>query len=156
MTNDKDKKPELKNFEVETAFEDSAHERHVFTVTINGNEYKGHFHDEKIHWFHPHPQQTLDEVKLKKVETSIHKLLNKHGVSSGIEEFEIDKAFEDRMHERYQFTLQVFGEEFKGFVHEEEIQWFHPHPKQRLEDEHVQAIESDVQKMVDKHESDRV
>ncbi|MBS4199215.1 hypothetical protein KHA93_06045 [Bacillus sp. FJAT-49732] len=50
--------------------------------------------------------------------------------------------------------MQVFGEEFKGFVHEGEIQWFHPYPKQKLEDGHVFAIESEVHKMVEEHESD--
>lgn len=152
MTKNEDKNIEPKNFEVETVFKDSAHERHAFTVSIKGKEYKGHFHGEKIHWFHPHPQQTIEESNLKKVETSIYKLLNNHGISSGIEELELKKAFEDRIHERYQFTLQVFGEEFKGLLHEGEIQWFHPHPKQKLEDKHVVTIESEVQKMMEQHQ----
>ena len=54
------------------------------------------------------------------------------------------QAFQDRLHERPQVTFKVMGEEFKGFVHEGEIRWFLPHPKQRLKDEHVEAIEREI------------
>ena len=58
------------------------------------------------------------------------------------------QAFEDRPHERRQVILKVHGEEFKGFVHEGEIQWFHPHPHQKLKDEHVEAIETEIHEKV--------
>ncbi|KAB2328676.1 hypothetical protein F7731_24445 [Cytobacillus depressus] len=156
MSKDQDKQPKLKDFEVETVFEDRPYERHAFTVSIYGNEYKGHFHDEKIHWLHPQPKQILGEIKLEGVEKSIHKLMREQGISSEIEDFEIEKVFENQMHERYQFTLQVFGEEFKGFVHDGEVQWFQPQPMQKLKDKHVLAIESEVQHMVKEYEGGSV
>ena len=73
-----------------------------------------------------------------KIENKIRELLGEHGVSSGIDDIEMTQVFEDRLHERRQVTLKVQGHEFKGFVHEGEIQWFHPHPKQKLNEEHVE------------------
>ena len=38
--------------------------------------------------------------------------------------------------------LLLKGVEFKGHFHQSEIEWMHPHPKQKLKDEHVEAIET--------------
>ena len=118
--------------------------RHEFSFTVDGDEFKGHFHEGEITWMHPYPKQILGEEKEAKIENKIHELLGEHGVSSGINDIEMTQVFEDRPHERRQVTLKVQGDEFKGFVHEGEIQWFHPHPKQKLKDEHVEAIETEI------------
>ncbi|MBM4765425.1 hypothetical protein [Bacillus sp. B15-48] len=137
-------KPEIKDFEVETVFEDRVHERYAFTLKVDGNEFKGHFYEDEIQWLHPQPQQMIGENEITVIENSVYDLMRQNGLSSGIQDFELKPAFEDRIHERQQFTLQVQGEEFKGFVHDGEIQWFHPHPQQKLDDEHVQVIESEI------------
>ncbi|WP_059172280.1 hypothetical protein [Bacillus sp. FJAT-27445] len=154
MPEEKNEHPDIEDFEVNTAFEDRVHERFSFTFKVNNNEYKGFFHENEIQWHHPHPKQLLGDEKMEAMESKIHLLMRKYGISSdsGIEELEIKPAFEDRVHERHQFTLKVDGEEYKAFMTEGEIQWFHPHPKQKLEDEHVQAIELEIHKEVAKKE----
>ncbi|WP_053364932.1 hypothetical protein [Bacillus sp. FJAT-27245] len=154
MPEDRKETPEIKDFEVDTAFEDRIHERATFTFTINDNEYKGFYHENEIQWLHPHPQQVLDEKQLEAVEAEIHLLMRKEGISdySGIEDLEIKAAFEDRMHERPLFTLMVDGEEYRAFVADGEIRWFHPQPHQKLEEEQVQAIESEIHKEAAKQE----
>ncbi|MFJ7976676.1 hypothetical protein JNUCC23_09695 [Peribacillus sp. JNUCC 23] len=145
---------EIKDFEVETVFEDRVYQRHAFTFKIQEDVFKGHFHKDEIQWLHPHPKQMIGEGKVEIIENTIYELMSQYGVSSGIKDFEIIPAFEDRLHERQQFTLQVQGDEYKGFVHEGEIQWFHPQPMQKLEDDHVQAIESEIHKKMAKQAKD--
>ncbi|MFC7363925.1 MULTISPECIES: hypothetical protein [Bhargavaea] len=133
------------SFEVEPLFEDRPHERLAFTFNVEGDEYKGHFHNEEILWMHPHPKQLIGEETATEIEIVIHRLMSKGGHTVGdIEKIEVKPAFEDRPHERRQFALTVQGEEFKGLVHEGEIQWFHPQPHQKLEDEHVEELENRV------------
>ena len=137
--------PEVRNFEVEQILsEHPAHQRHEFSFTVDDNEFKGHFHEGEITWMHPYPKQILGEEKEAKIENKIRELLGEHGVSSGIDDLEVTPVFEDRPHERRQVTLTVQEHEFKGFIHEGEIHWFHPHPKQKLKDEHVEAIETEI------------
>lgn len=136
--------PIIENFEVEPLFEDRVHQRHAFTFEIQGDAFKGHFHEDEIQWLHPHPKQMIGEEKVEAIEAAIYESMKEHGVTSGVKDFEIKQAFEDRTYERKQFILQVQGEEFKGFVHEGEIQWFHPHPQQKLEEKHVEAIEAEI------------
>ncbi|WP_066290935.1 DUF5342 family protein [Bacillus sp. FJAT-29937] len=150
MPEDKKEKPVIEDFEVEKLYEDRPHERHAFTFKVQGGEYKGHYHEGEIQWLHPHPKQMIGEDKVDTIETKIHSLLRQNGVSGGVEELELMPAFEDRIHERQAFTLQVHGAAFKGFVHEGEIQWFHPHPHHKLEEEHVEAIESEIHEKVAK------
>ncbi|WP_066384115.1 hypothetical protein [Neobacillus mesonae] len=64
------------------------------------------------------------------------------------EDFEVSQLWEGHVHERPQFSLSVQGNEYKGMVHDDKIHWFHPHPKQTLEEEHVSAIESKVFDMI--------
>lgn len=125
-------------------FEGRIHERYEFTFKVESVEFKGYFHEDKIQWLHPHPNQIIDESKVETIESTIYALMEKYGISSGIKDLKIEKAFEGRMHERQQFTFQVQGEEYKGFVHEGDIQWFHPQPQQNLEDDHVESIESEI------------
>ncbi|AXN38861.1 hypothetical protein [Peribacillus butanolivorans] len=153
MPEDKNAKPELEDFEVEKVFENRVHERHAFTFKVQGEEFKGHFHEDEIHWLHPHPKQMIGGSKVDIIETTIHSLMRHYGISKEIKDLELKPAFEDRVHERRQFSLQVQGEEFKGFVHEGEIQWFHPQPKQKLEEDLVEAIESEIHEKVAEHEN---
>jgi hypothetical protein len=155
MSEDKSLKPEVKDFEVGKVFEEHVyHGRHEFTFKVDGNEFKGHFLGDEIHWFHPHPKQIVGESKVEAIESTIHKFLIHHGITSPIKEFEVTPAFEERMHERQQFTLVVDEEEFKGFVHDGEIQWFHPQPKQKLGEKHVEAIESEIHGKIAEQDSE--
>ncbi|MFS0593839.1 DUF5342 family protein [Cytobacillus horneckiae] len=150
MSKDKNAKPILEDFEVETVFENRVHQRYAFTFNVQGDEFRGHYHEDEIQWLHPHPKQMIGESKVDAIEATIHKLMGQYGISSGIKNFELKQAFEERIHERQQFTLQVHGEEYKGFIHKGEIQWFHPQPKQKLDTPHVQAIESEIHEKVAK------
>lgn len=144
MFEEKRDEPELKDFEVKSVFEDRVHERYAFTFKIEDHEFKGHFHENQIQWLHPHPKQLIGEEKIDAIESVIHKLMVEYGISSDTRELEVKPVFEDKAYKRHQFTLKVQGEQYKGFVHESEIQWFHPQPKQKLEDEQVQAIEAEI------------
>ncbi|MGK7377004.1 hypothetical protein ACSFXN_04120 [Planococcus sp. 1R117A] len=144
MFEEKRDEPVLKDFEVKSVFEDRIHERYAFTFKIEDQEFKGHFHEDQIHWLHPHPKQIIGEEKIDAIESIIHKLMVQYGISTDTKELEVKPVFEDKSYKRHQFTLKVQGEQYKGFVHEDEIQWFHPQPKQKLEDEQVQAIEAEI------------
>ncbi|WP_428910804.1 hypothetical protein [Niallia sp. Krafla_26] len=145
MTKENPDHPEVRNFEVENLLSDHPmHKRHEFSFTVDENEFRGHFHDGEIKWMHPYPQQVLGEEKKAKIENKICELLGQHGISGSIDDMEMKQVFEDRPHERRQVTLTVQGHEFKGFVHEGEIHWFHPHPQQKLNEEHVEAIETEI------------
>lgn len=148
MSEDNHTKPKIKDFEVETVFENRIHERYAFTFKVEGNEFKGHFHEDEIQWLHPHPKQIVGEYKIEAIESTIYDLMRQYGISGGMQDFELKPVFEDRMYERQQFTLQIQGEEYKGFVHEGEIQWFHPQPHQKLDDSYVQVIESEIHEKV--------
>jgi hypothetical protein len=67
------------------------------------------------------------------------------------EDFEVSHLWEGHVHERPQFSLNVHGNEYKGMVHNDKIHWYHPHPKQALDEEHVSAIESKVFNMISDH-----
>ena len=145
MTEKNVDQPKVKNFEVEPMLSHHpVHNRHEFTFTVDGDEYRGHFHEDDITWMHPYPSQTLGEEKQKKIENKIHELLGQHGISSGIQDIEITQAFEDRPHERRQVTFKVDGDEYRGFVHNGDIQWFHPQPKHKLNEKHIEAIEAEI------------
>ncbi|MEK4427142.1 hypothetical protein [Solibacillus sp. FSL K6-1523] len=152
MPDNNNAKPKLEDFEVETVFEDRVHERLAFTFKVEGNEFKGHFHEDEILWLHPHPKQLIDESKVDSIEAMIQLTMRQHGISKEIKDLELKPAFEDRIHERQQFTLQVQGDEYKGFVHEGEIQWFHPQPHQKHEEDIITAIESEIHEKVAEQE----
>ncbi|SDM91549.1 hypothetical protein SAMN05518871_102555 [Psychrobacillus sp. OK028] len=47
----------LQSFEViKPLFEGQANEHFQFKVNIEGNDYRGIFHNEEVHWFQPQPQ----------------------------------------------------------------------------------------------------
>lgn len=145
MTKENENKPEVKNFEVEQIHRDHPmHKRHEFSFTVDGNEFKGHFDEGEITWMHPYPKQIIGEKAEAKIENKIRELLGEHGIASMIDDIEMKPVFEDTAHERHQFILNVQGHEYKGYVQDEEIHWFHPHPKQKLTQEHVEAIETEI------------
>ncbi|MDV6379115.1 hypothetical protein ORD22_12905 [Sporosarcina sp. GW1-11] len=86
----------------------------------------------------------IDEEKVDVIESVIQGLMVQYGISSDLEELEVTPVFEENAYKRHQFTLKVQGEQYKGFVHESEIQWFHPQPMQKMEEEKVQAIEEEI------------
>lgn len=145
MTNENVEHTEVRNFEVEQILSGHPiHKRHEFSFNVDGDEFKGHFHEGEITWMHPYPKQIIGEEKETKIENTIRELLGEHGISSWMNEIEMKRAFEDKLHERRQVTLKVQGQEFRGFVHEGEIHWFHPQPKQKLKEGHVEAIETEI------------
>lgn len=155
MTEDMNPLPELEVFQVEAMFENHAHELLEFTFKVDGEEFKGHFHGDEIIWFNPHPKQTMDESRVKRIESAIYSLIRHHGVSNDIQDFEkIKPLFEDTPHERKQFSLQMQGNEYKGFVHKGEVHWFHPQPHQKLDDEVLEVLESKIHEKVVQHELD--
>jgi hypothetical protein len=60
------------------------------------------------------------------------------------EDFEVKPMFEDQIHERQQFSLTIQGGGYQGIFHDGEIHWFNPHPKNDLEEDHLEAVESKV------------
>lgn len=136
--------PELNDFEVKSMFEDRVHERYAFTFKVEDQAFKGYFYEDQIQWLHPHPKQLIEEEKVDKIESVIHRLMVEYGISNDTEELEVRPVFEDKTYKRHQFTLKVQGEQYKGFVHESEIQWFNPQPKHKMDEEQVQAIEAEV------------
>lgn len=144
MSAEEKEEPELKDFEVESVFEDRSYERYAFAFKVDGHEFKGYFHEDEIQWLHPHPKQLIGEEKVDAIEAMIHKLMAQYGISTDAKELEVKPVFEDKAYKRHQFTLKVQGEQYKGFVHEDEIQWFHPQPKQKLKEQQVEAIEAEI------------
>lgn len=136
------------DFELEQLFEDRTYERHQFKFKIDGNEYKGNFHDGDIQWLNPHPQQVVGEAKLKAVETQVHALLGEHGVKDEAENIEVEKLFTDRKHEAHEFKLKIQGEEYKGLFRDDQIEWFYPKPQQKVKEEHVEKVEEKVQEKI--------
>ncbi|MFK4998402.1 DUF5342 family protein [Bacillus sp. N9] len=61
-----------------------------------------------------------------------------------MENFEVKPLFKNQIHERQQFSLDIEGHTYQGIYHDEEIQWFHPHPKNVLEDKVLENMESIV------------
>lgn len=61
-----------------------------------------------------------------------------------VDDFEVEKLFEDRPYERVQFKLIIDGRNYKGDYCDGEIQWLNPHPKQDVGAEEVESIESEV------------
>lgn len=82
MTKENGEHPEVKNFEVEQMFDNHPFERHKFSFTVNGDEFKGHFYDDGIRWTHPNPKQIIGDEKVDAIEKQVYELLEQHGISS--------------------------------------------------------------------------
>ncbi|MBY0221448.1 HicA family toxin-antitoxin system [Mammaliicoccus sciuri] len=68
-----------------------------------------------------------------------------------VDDFEVEKVFEDRPYERIQFKLIIDGRNYKGDYHDGEIQWLNPHPKQDVGEEEVKAVEDEVLELLSEH-----
>ncbi|WP_026575089.1 DUF5342 family protein [Bacillus sp. UNC438CL73TsuS30] len=68
----------FENFEVNHLFEGQAHEQPHFSLNIQGHDYKGMVQDGKIHWYHPHPKQKVEEEYLSSVEQQVFDLMCEH------------------------------------------------------------------------------
>ncbi|GGJ82138.1 hypothetical protein GCM10007063_00710 [Lentibacillus kapialis] len=65
-----------------------------------------------------------------------------------VDNFEVKKVYERRMHERQRFSFSLNGKEFKGNFHNNEIQWLHPHPKQDVDASHLEWIEGEIRRLL--------
>ena len=54
-------------------FKGQFHERDQFSLNVEGNHYKGIYHNGDISWFHPHPLNNVKEENLTNIEEEIHK-----------------------------------------------------------------------------------
>lgn len=131
-------------FEVKPLFEGQVHERHQFKLKIHGYHYQGLFHDEEIQWFNPHPKNKLKKDHLVDIESKVCDLMTNHLQ----QDFKVKSLFEGQIHERHQFKLKIHGYDYQGLFHNGEIQWFNPHPKNKLEENHLTDIESKVYDLV--------
>ena len=52
----------------------------------------------------------IGENEIATIEKTIYELMGQYGISSGFNDLELKPTFEDRIHDRQQFTLQVQGE----------------------------------------------
>lgn len=67
------------------------------------------------------------------------------------ENFEVNHLFEGQAHEQPHFSLSIQGHNYKGMVQDGKIHWYHPHPKQKIPEDHLSAIESKVSDMMSEH-----
>ncbi|MDY0394982.1 DUF5342 family protein [Virgibacillus halophilus] len=148
-----------KDFKVETIYDNRTYERHQFSFSIDGKEYKGDYHEGEIHWLNPHPQQDLDEKQLEWVESEVHRLLGNGDDSENdeeeeLDEFEVMPMFDDQVHEAHQFKLLIDGEEFKGMLRHGRLEWFHPKPRRKLNNAKVAEVEKQVHQKMKEHLDD--
>ncbi|WP_438350537.1 DUF5342 family protein [Paenibacillus sp. FA6] len=68
----------FQHFEVKPLFEDQIHERHQFSVYLEGSDYNGLYHEGEISWFNPQPQHILEEQLIVLVEAEIHRRMQDH------------------------------------------------------------------------------
>ncbi|WP_438312924.1 hypothetical protein [Sporosarcina sp. FA9] len=69
----------IENFHVEEPlFEDQVNEIHQFTLTYKGTEYRGLFDEGNIQWFQPKPEDDLEEIYVKDVETKVRGLMGNY------------------------------------------------------------------------------
>ncbi|MGF9976490.1 DUF5342 family protein [Viridibacillus arvi] len=66
----------LQNFEViKPLCEGQVNERFQFKINIEGNDYRGIFHDREVQWFHPQPHSKIEKDDLNFVEAKVHNLM---------------------------------------------------------------------------------
>ncbi|SDM98654.1 hypothetical protein [Bacillus sp. OK048] len=68
----------FENFEVNHLFEGTVHEHPHFSLSVEGNEYKGMIHGDKIHWYNPHPKQSLEEEHVSAIESQVVDMISDH------------------------------------------------------------------------------
>ncbi|WP_191991974.1 DUF5342 family protein [Bacillus aerolatus] len=146
------------NFKVKKLFENQIHERHQFSINIKGYDYQGIYRDGEINWFHPMPIQTLEENQVDAIECKVHQLMSKsiEATESKVHQlmgthFEVKKLFENQIHERHQFSMNIEGNDYRGIYRDGEINWFNPMPIQTLKEIHFEAIESKVHELMEEY-----
>lgn len=45
----------------------------------------------------------------------------------------ITPLFEGQANERFQFKVKIEGHDYRGIFHNEEVQWFYPHPQHKVD-----------------------
>lgn len=147
----------MDDFKVKHIYPEKSYERHHFSFSLDGKEYKGDFHDGYIDWLNPHPKQDLTDDQLQWLEKEVYRLLGVHdaeGVDEDIDEdIEIEPMLENQSHEAHQFKLHIMGEEFKGMLRHGKLEWFHPKPRSKVQNEHVDKVEKQVQKKLKEHKA---
>ena len=59
--------------------------------------------------------------------------------------FQIKKTlFKNQVNERFSFSLCYQGDDFQGLYHKGVINWFNPHPLNKLGTKQLQQVESTV------------
>ncbi len=56
----------------------------------------------------------------------------------------ITPLFEGQVNERFQFTLNIEGQDYRGIFHDQKVQGFQPQPNEKLEKEHFNFAVSNV------------
>lgn len=135
------------DIKLKTLFEDQFHERQQFKLNFEGDNYQGIFHDGQIQWFYPQPQNKLNDKELQDVEFKVHHLITNRVYP----EIKVKPLFKDQFHEREQFKLNFEGDSYQGIFHEGKIQWFHPQPQSKLNDEDLEDVESKVHDLMSHH-----
>lgn len=141
------------NFDVEPVYKERTYGRHQFSFSIDGKEYKGDYLDGEIQWLNPHPKQDVDKEHLAWIEAKVHKMLGEHGVKDDdqLEDIEIEPMLKEFSREAHQFKLKIRGEVYKGIFRNDNIEWFHPKPRRKLKDDHVEEVEKKVHEKVKEH-----
>ncbi|SDY10092.1 hypothetical protein [Salimicrobium album] len=70
------------------------------------------------------------------------------------DDFNVEKVYKERVHERQRFSFSLDGKEFKGNFYDNEIQWLHPHPKQDVDPDQLEWIEGEVHRLLNEEETD--
>ncbi|MCM3651135.1 DUF5342 family protein [Metabacillus litoralis] len=138
----------IQDFKVKPLFGDQFHERHQFTLNIDGCNYQGIYHDGEIQWFHPQPINKLEKDDFEDLELDVYDLMTDHINKQG---FKVKPLFEDQFHERQRFTLNIEGDNYQGIFHNGKIQWFHPQPETKLEEDDLRDLESKVYDLMTNH-----
>ncbi|MBA9028382.1 hypothetical protein HNP81_003702, partial [Peribacillus huizhouensis] len=68
------------------------------TLTFEGDNYQGIFHDEEIQWFHPQPQNNLEGDDLLDLESKVYDLITNYVY----QDFKGKSLFENQVHECHQ------------------------------------------------------
>lgn len=143
----------IENFDVGVVYPLRTYERHQFSLSVHGKEYKGDYHDDIIHWLHPHPKQDIDEEQLLQIESSVYEMLGNHGVKDDVEDIKVERML-NKAHtfsNAHRFKLQIRGEEFQGICRDNQIDWSHPKPQDKLEHDEIEELEEKVHQKVKGH-----
>ncbi|WP_235793433.1 DUF5342 family protein [Virgibacillus salidurans] len=139
-------KPDV--FEEERVFKKRTYERRQFSLSVDGKEYKGYFHDGEIQWLNPHPKQDLGDEQLDSLETEIHELMEERGVKDETDDIQIKPMFDDKPHDDHVFKLTIQGNEYTGVFRDGQLQWHDPKPTHKLKEKRVKKIEGKIYEKV--------